>query len=145
MERSVTSLRVTHDTGWGNATGLRSTVQTWRHDTGEATRRGYDTLVWTGLKGLSYWCKINIQRQCSGDLGTEVKQNFFSCVYISSEMAAVNCICSLFLKYRELYRIFLDNFKNLIQKIFVTFTITGNVYFYLPEFTSFYSARRHIS
>ena len=33
-------------------------------------------------KGLCYWCNINIQRQCSGDLGTEVIQNFFfMCVY----------------------------------------------------------------
>ena len=33
-------------------------------------------------KGLCYWCNMNIQRQCSGDLGTEVMQNFFWCVYI---------------------------------------------------------------
>ena len=32
-------------------------------------------------KGLCYWCNINIQRQFSGDLGTEVMQNFFWCVY----------------------------------------------------------------
>ena len=28
-------------------------------------------------KGLCYYCNVNIQRQCSGDLGTEVMQNFF--------------------------------------------------------------------
>ena len=32
-------------------------------------------------KGLCYWCNINIQHQCSGDLGTEVMQNFFLCVH----------------------------------------------------------------
>ena len=28
-------------------------------------------------KGLCYYCNINIHRQCLGDLGTEVMQNFF--------------------------------------------------------------------
>ena len=35
-------------------------------------------------KGLCYWCNINIERQCSGDLGTEVIQHFFY-VCISKE------------------------------------------------------------
>ena len=29
-------------------------------------------------KGLCYCCNMNIQRQCSGDFGTEVVQNFFN-------------------------------------------------------------------
>ena len=47
-------------------------------------------------------------------------------------MAAVNsmlCICSLFLKYRKLSRIFLENFKNSILTIFVPLTIIENIGF----------------
>ena len=40
------------------------------------------------------------------------------------------CICSLFLKYRKLSRIFLENFKNLILTIFVPVTVIENICFY---------------
>ena len=41
------------------------------------------------------------------------------------------CICSLFLKYRKLSRIFLENFQNSILTIFVPLTIIENICFYM--------------
>ena len=38
--------------------------------------------IYEQSKGLCLWYNIHSQHRCSGDLGTEVMQNFFWCVYI---------------------------------------------------------------
>ena len=47
----------------------------------------------------------------------------------SCKLNRMLCICSLFLKYRKLSRIFLENFKNSILRIFVPLSIIENICF----------------
>ena len=54
----------------------------------------------------------------------------------SCNMKIMLCICSLFLKYRKLCRIFLENFKNSTLKIFVPLTVIENICFY-PTLVNF--------
>ena len=52
--------------------------------------------------------------------------------YIRNGSSKLNicCICLLFLKYRKLSRIFLENLKNTILTIFVPLSIIENICFY---------------
>ena len=56
----------------------------------------------------------------------------------SCKLSRMLCICSLFHKYRKLFRIFLENFNNSILTIFVPLSYYNRKYLFL-----FYSHKLH--
>ena len=113
---------------------------------------GKTTALVSAFLGLRWktWLRQNCSLgSCACNEGPALGQNLWwrwYCIFYvrngSRKLYRMLCISSLFHKYRKWFRIglFLENFKNTVQTIFVPFSQV----FYLSENTSFYSARWHI-